>query len=288
LAQTTALERALRYDRLVVLAGVASVVVLGWGYLLAGARMDMSMAGMAMAPMPWTPSYALLMFAMWSIMMVAMMVPSAAPMVLLFTTIKRKQEPSSSATIGAGIFLAGYLVVWGAFSLAATMGQWGLERAGLISMGMTSHSTVLAGAILLSAGLYQFTPLKRACLQYCQSPLLFLSSHWQAGVRGTFLMGVRHGAYCLGCCWFLMALLFIGGVMNLIWVAGIAIYVALERCSLAVHGSVGQPAACLPRSARSCFSVQSDSAPFTSPSGHHRPCRPSRPAATDRKRTWQP
>jgi predicted metal-binding membrane protein len=229
LDQSTALERALQHDRLLVLAGVVIVVLLAWTYLLAGAGMDMSMVGMAMAPMPWTASYALLMFAMWSIMMVAMMVPSAAPMVLLFTTIKRKQDASSTATIGAGIFLAGYLVVWLTFSVIATLAQWGLERAGLVSMGMTSNSAALAGAILLSAGLYQFTPLKRACLRYCQSPLLFLSTHWRAGVSGTFRMGLLHGAYCLGCCWFLMALLFIGGVMNLIWVAGIATYVALEK-----------------------------------------------------------
>jgi predicted metal-binding membrane protein len=111
----------------------------------------------------------------------------------------------------------------------ATLAQWGLESAGLISTGMTSKSAALAGAILLSAGFYQFTPLKGACLRHCQSPLFFLSSNWRSGVAGAFHMGAVHGAYCLGCCWFLMALLFIGGVMNLTWVAGIAIYVALEK-----------------------------------------------------------
>lgn len=187
------------------------------------------MVGMAMAPMPWTPSYALLMFAMWSIMMIAMMLPSAAPMVLLFTTIKRKREASSAPAVGAGIFLAGYLVVWAAFSLAATLAQWGLERTGLVSMAVTSGSATFIGAILLCAGLYQLTPLKTACLRFCQSPVLFLSSHWHGGAVGACRMGVVHGAYCLGCCWFLMALLFVGGVMNLIWVAVIAIYVALEK-----------------------------------------------------------
>jgi predicted metal-binding membrane protein len=211
------------------LAGLVGVVALGWAYLLAGAGMDMGMVGMAMAPMPWTPSYALLMFAMWSIMMIAMMLPSAAPMVLLFTTIKRKHEASSTPAVGAGTFVAGYLVVWAAFSLAATLAQWGLERTGLVSMAVTSGSATFIGAILLCAGLYQLTPLKTACLRFCQSPVLFLSSHWRGGAVGACRMGVVHGAYCLGCCWFLMALLFVGGVMNLIWVAGIAIYVALEK-----------------------------------------------------------
>jgi len=213
----------------VVLAGVASVVLLGWAYLVAGAGIDMSMVGMEMDPMPWTVSYALVIFAMWCIMMIVMMLPSAAPMVLLFTTIQRRQEASSTPAVGASIFLAGYLAVWAAFSFVATLAQCGLEHAGLISMGMSRDSGVLAGAILLSAGLYQLTPLKAVCLRHCQSPLMFLSSHWRPGAAGAFRMGAEHGAYCLGCCWFLMALLFVGGVMNLIWVAGIAVYVALEK-----------------------------------------------------------
>jgi predicted metal-binding membrane protein len=229
LNQTSALERALRRDRFVVLAGVASVVLLGWAYLIAGVGIDMSMVGMAMKPVPWTPSYTLLMFTMWCIMMIVMMLPSTAPMVLLFTTIKRKQEASSTPAIGAGIFLTGYLAVWAGSSFVATLVQWGLEDAGLIAMGMSAGSTILAGSILLTAGLYPFTPLKAVCLRHCQSPVLFLSTHWRPGTAGAFRMGALHGAYCLGCCWFLMALLFVGGVMNLIWVACIAIYVALEK-----------------------------------------------------------
>jgi predicted metal-binding membrane protein len=229
LTEATALERALQHDRVVVLGGVALVVILAWGYLLAGVGMDMSMIGKAMDHMPWTAAYALLMFAMWWIMMVAMMVPSAAPTALLFAAIKRKQEAASHAPLGAGLFLAGYLTVWAAFSLVATLVQWGLEQAGLMAMGMTSNSRTLAGAVLLLAGLYQFTPLKGVCLRHCQSPLLFLGSHWSTSASGAFRMGFLHGAYCLGCCWFLMALLFIGGVMNLLWVAGIAIYIALEK-----------------------------------------------------------
>lgn len=219
----------LRRDRFLVVAGLVSVVVLAWAYVLAGAGMNTSMAGMAMEPMPRSASYALLMFAMWWIMMIAMMVPSAAPMVLLFSAIKRKRQASANPTVGAGIFLTGYLVAWAAFSLVATFAQWGLERVGLLSMAMTSTSSMLGGTILLAAGLYQFTPIKTACLRHCQNPVLFLSGHWQPGAAGAFRMGLLHGAYCLGCCWFLMALLFFGGVMNLVWIAGLALYVALEK-----------------------------------------------------------
>jgi predicted metal-binding membrane protein len=225
----SALEKVLWHDRLIVAVGLAGVVVLAWVYLAAGAGIDMSMVGMPMEPMPWSTFYAVLVFTMWWVMMIAMMVPSAAPMVLLFTAIKRKQRASVSPSAQAWIFLGGYLLVWAAFSLVATLAQWGLERAELLSMGMASTSATLGGAILLAAGVYQFTPVKSACLRYCQSPVLFLSRYWRPGAVGAFCMGLRHGSYCLGCCWFLMALLFLSGVMNLVWIAGIALYVACEK-----------------------------------------------------------
>jgi predicted metal-binding membrane protein len=131
--------------------------------------------------------------------------------------------------VEAWIFLGGYLLVWTGFSLVAALAQWGLERVGLLSMAMASTSAVFGGVILLAAGLYQFTPVKNACLRYCQNPVLFLSQHWRPGALGALRMGLRHGSYCLGCCWFLMALLFVSGVMNLIWIAGIALYVAGEK-----------------------------------------------------------
>jgi len=208
-------------------------MLLAWAYLLSGAAVDMRMAGMAMEPVAWTPPYALLMFVMWWIMMVAMMLPGAAPMVLLFITIKRRQDASTSSVLGAGIFVIAYLLVWGAFSLVATLAQWGLEQSRLVSMGMTSPGSAFAGIIMLLSGLYQFTPLKALCLRYCQNPILFLSSHWRSGVAGAIRMGVVHGAYCTGCCWFLMALLFVGGIMNPVWIAAIAVYVALEKVVLA-------------------------------------------------------
>jgi len=229
MAELLALGRALRRDRLIVGVGVAGVVALAWVYLVAGAGIDASMADMPMEPMPWSPVYAALVFVMWWVMMIAMMVPSAAPMVLLFTTIRRKQAASVSPSVEAWIFFGGYLLIWAGFSLVAAVAQWGLERAGLLSMAMASTSTTLGGVILLAAGLYQFTPVKSACLRYCQSPVLFLGRHWRPGLVGALGMGFRHGGYCLGCCWFLMALLFVSGVMNLVWIAGIALYVACEK-----------------------------------------------------------
>jgi predicted metal-binding membrane protein len=229
MTETSALEKVLRHDRLIVAVGLAGAVALAWVYLAAGAGIDMSMAGMPMEPMPWSTFYAVLMFTMWWVMMIAMMVPSAAPMVLLFAAIKRKQTASVSPSVEAWIFLGGYLLIWAGFSLVAALAQWGLERAGLLSMAMASTSAVLGGVILLAAGLYQFTPVKSACLRYCQSPVLFLSRHWRPGAVGALGMGLRHGSYCLGCCWFLMALLFVSGVMNLVWIAGIALYVACEK-----------------------------------------------------------
>lgn len=225
------LERLLHRDRLIVAIGTAAVVALAWAYLAAGAGMDTEMmADMPdMAPMPWTPLYAALLFVMWWVMMIAMMAPSAAPTVLLYAAVKRKQETASCAAIDGWMFLAGYLVTWAGFSLVAVLAQWALERFGLLSMAMASTSATLGGIILLAAGLYQFTPLKHACLRYCESPLLFLGRHWRPGTRGALRMGLRHGSYCVGCCWFLMALLFVSGVMNLVWIIAIALYVAGEK-----------------------------------------------------------
>ena len=234
MAELLALEYLLRRDRLIVAVGLAAVVALAWVYLATGAGMDTSMADMSMdmdmdMPMPWSPAYAVLAFVMWWVMMIAMMVPSAAPTVLLFTTIRRKQEASVGPAVEAWIFVGGYLLIWAGFSLVAILAQWGLERAGLLSMAMASTSAVFGGVLLLAAGLYQFTPVKSACLRYCQSPVLFLSRYWRPGASGALRMGLRHGGYCLGCCWFLMALLFVSGVMNLVWIAGIALYVACEK-----------------------------------------------------------
>src|SRR5437879_7273118 len=227
MAELLALEYLLRRDRLIVAAGLAVVVALAWVYLAAGAGMDTDMA-MDM-PMPWSPFYAAVVFVMWWVMMIAMMVPSAAPTILLFAAIRRKQGSAGHPSAQACIFCSGYLLMWAGFSLVAVLAQRALELAGLFSMAMASTSAVLGGLVLLAAGLYQFTPLKTACLRYCQSPVLFLSQYWQPGAMGALRMGFRHGSYCVGCCWFLMALLFVVGVMNLAWVAAVAIYVGLEK-----------------------------------------------------------
>jgi predicted metal-binding membrane protein len=219
----------LRRDRRVALAALAAVVVLAWGYVLLGAGMDMS-AAMASAAMPmaWSPGHAAVMALMWALMMLAMMLPSAAPMILLHGTVSRRRDPERGGR-RAFLFALAYAAVWGGFALAATAVQWGLERAALLTPAMAVGSGLLASLLFLGAGVYQFTPLKRACLRQCRSPLEFLAGHWRSGGSGAFAMGARHGAYCVGCCWAMMALLFAGGVMNLFWIAGLALLVLAEK-----------------------------------------------------------
>jgi predicted metal-binding membrane protein len=236
------IEQVLRRDRAIVLGGLALVAGLAWAYTLAGIGMPHEadgMAGMAgmeamLTPMAWTIGYALLMLAMWWVMMVAMMLPSAAPMVLLFAAISRKQREAGKPFVPTGVFLSGYLAVWGLFSVLATGAQWGLEAAGFAPM-TSGAGARLGGAILIAAGLYQLTPLKQACLSHCRGPILFLTSHWRPGPAGAWRMGLAHGAYCLGCCWFLMALLFVGGIMNVMWIAALTLYILFEKIVPAGH-----------------------------------------------------
>jgi len=236
-SESSTLETLLKRDRVVVLAGLAGVSLLAWAYILVmaaemGAMADasaMSALGAALQVRPWSGFDFLLMFLMWAVMMVAMMVPSAAPTILLFAAIRRKQHERGQPFAPVSAFVAGYVAVWLAFSLAATLLQWGLEQVALLSPMMVGTSPILGGGLLVVAGLYQWTPLKQACLRYCRSPIHFLSLGLRKGSRGAFLMGLEHGAFCVGCCWFLMGLLFVGGVMNLLWVAAIAIFVLLEK-----------------------------------------------------------
>ena len=182
-----------------------------------------------MALRPWTTLDAIFMFLMWAVMMVGMMTPSATPMILLYAMVSRKRAKADSPLISTAAFFAGYLAVWSAFSAAATGAQWGLERAALLSPMMTSTSAVFAGIVLIAAGLYQWTSCKNACLTRCREPVWFLSRIWRDGTGGAFRMGLVHGAFCLGCCWVLMALLFVGGVMNLLSVAAITVFVLVEK-----------------------------------------------------------
>jgi len=229
----------LRRDRIVGLAALLLFIAFAWWYLLRGAGMPeamSSMSGMDMdmdmdmgAPAAWTRGYALMVFAMWWVMMIAMMLPSAAPTVLLYGLVNRHREGRGVKPVWSGIFLLGYLTVWGAFSLLATALQWQLQKIALMSPAMALTNTVFGGLLLIAAGLYQLTPFRDACLQHCRGPLEFVSTHWMPGASGAWKMGIRHGLYCLGCCWMLMALLFCGGVMNLYWIIGLTSYVFLEK-----------------------------------------------------------
>jgi predicted metal-binding membrane protein len=225
------LETIVRRERLIIGGCLAAVVLVAWSYLLhsKAAMADMEMPGMIM---PWDAVAVLLLFVMWAVMMVAMMVPSAAPMILAFLNVNHRRKTTSRPLLPVGIFLCGYLTVWTAYSAVATLAQWGLHKAALLSPTMAATSPVLSGGLLLAAGVFQWTPLKRACLKGCRSPLSFLMSEWRDGTVGAFVMGLRHGSYCLGCCWMLMALLFVAGVMNLLWVAEIALFVMAEKILL--------------------------------------------------------
>jgi predicted metal-binding membrane protein len=252
----TRLEAVVRRDRLIVVAALTVVIALSWAYLLAGAGMGMSpfemtrmsrlgmAGGMAqgnitcmamMEPMAWTPGYAALMFVMWWVMMVAMMLPSAAPMILLFATVNRKQRETGHPHVATSLFAVGYLAAWAGFSLVAVMLQWGLASTGILSPMLVGTNVIFGGVLLLAAGIYQLTPIKHACLRHCRSPLAFLGTYWRQGARGALRMGLVHGIFCVNCCWFLMGLLFFGGVMNLYWIAGLALFVLFEKTVPAGH-----------------------------------------------------
>jgi predicted metal-binding membrane protein len=237
-SRETGLERVLRRDRAIVLVCLAALVLVAWLYLarLAGdmTRGDMRLMGMpsaaaAMETQAWGPATFGLVLAMWSVMMVGMMIPSAAPAILIFARAQRQQLAGESPVLPSLLFTLGYLLAWLAFSAVATTLQWVLAEAALLTPMMTSTSSVFGAVLFGSAGLYQLTPLKRACLTHCKSPLHFFAEHWRTGNSGALRMGVSHGTYCIGCCWFFMALLFVGGVMNLLWVATIAAFVLLEK-----------------------------------------------------------
>jgi predicted metal-binding membrane protein len=245
-----ALERLARDSRVVVAAALAAVALAAWAYVIwlaasMAARpdmpgMDMSgmdMSGMDMSDMlapgarAWTVADAALMFVMWAVMMVAMMLPSAAPMILIYARVAAQAAEQGKPFASAAWFASGYLAAWFGFSALATAAQWLLERFALLTPMMASATPVLGAALLIAAGLYQWTPLKDACLSQCQAPLAFIQRHggFRRTAQGSLALGARHGLYCIGCCWALMALLFVGGVMNLLWVAGIAAFVLLEK-----------------------------------------------------------
>lgn len=177
----------------------------------------------------WAAADWLMMLAMWIIMMIGMMLPSALPMILMFQLITSKRNTGVDSRVGTAMFILGYLLAWSGFSALATALQWWLQQSALLTPMLEPRSSVLSGAILVGAGVYQWLPLKNSCLVNCRSPVEYLSQHWRQGHAGSLIMGLHHGIYCLGCCWVLMLLLFAGGVMNLLLVAAITLFVLLEK-----------------------------------------------------------
>ena len=225
-----------RRDRVLISTCLALITALAWGYLVhLDRRMSFSMQhdtmmaemGMTMV-MPWAAADVFFTFMMWTVMMVGMMAGTAAPVLLLFGAA-RAGRGERGVPLAVLMFGLGYVTVWIGFSACATFAQWALHEAAMLSPAMSASSPRLAGAILIAAGTYQLTPFKGACLTHCHSPLGFLMSHWRDGNAGALRMGVGHGGYCLGCCWALMGVLFVVGVMNLAWVAALSVFVLVEK-----------------------------------------------------------
>ena len=238
---SSALEHVLRRDRAIVAAAIIMIAAISWVYTVYLSETSMSMSGMQGASdgvmdmgradmRSWRAADFGLMYVMWAVMMVAMMAPSAAPMLLMFATLNRKRREREAPYVSTGVFLAGYVIVWAVFSIAATAGNWGLHQASLLSSMMgASTSGYLGGVLLLLAGAFQWSRLKNECLTQCRTPMGFLMTSWREGRGGALRMGLDHGAYCLGCCWALMLLLFVLGIMNLLWIAALAAFVLAER-----------------------------------------------------------
>lgn len=214
-------------DRALVLGAIAGISLAAWAYLYWDAR-TMNCARWMSAGTLWSVPGFVTMLVMWSIMMVAMMAPSATPMLMAFTTVNRRRE-RRAPYVPAAVFLLGYVIVWTAFSALATAAQFWLTSVQLLSMSMSSASPLFAGALLIGVGLFQWSPWKQRCLRHCSGPLQFLMTAWREGFSGALRMGVQHGLVCLGCCWAIMALLFVAGVMNLLWVAAISVFVLAEK-----------------------------------------------------------
>jgi predicted metal-binding membrane protein len=241
----TALETVLRRDRSVVAGALGVLAALAWSYVLwLAADMDMGgmdMGGSRMIPAgmgimvprlaPWSGIEFALVFVMWVVMMIGMMTPSAAPMILIYARAGRQAAIADRPFAATGWFAAGYFLAWTGFSLIATAAEWTLDRAALLDPMMASTSKMLGGIVLIAAGLYQWSRLKDVCLAKCQSPFLFIQRQggFRRDIAGALLLGLRHGAYCVGCCWVLMGLLFVGGVMNVLWIAALAVLVLLEK-----------------------------------------------------------
>jgi predicted metal-binding membrane protein len=239
------LEAVLRRDRVIVASALGAIGALAWAYVLWLAA-DMNMNGMDMsgfrmvpgavgmmtpASEPWSAVEFAFVFVMWVVMMVGMMAPSAAPMILMYARVGRQGKIAGKSLAATGWFAAGYFLAWSGFSLVATLVQWVLERKALLDYRMAGANMLLGAGVLIAAGVYQWTPIKNTCLVQCQTPFRFLMVHggFRSSVRGCLHLGFLHGIYCVGCCWILMALLFVVGVMNVLWIALLALLVLLEK-----------------------------------------------------------
>lgn len=229
-------------DRYIIGPTVAVVALAAWAYLVYEARrmnsrgvcacLGMKMGGPELNA--WPSASLLPLFLMWAAMMVAMMLPSVTPMIMTFSAVNRKRRLQERPFVPVAVFAAGYIAVWFGFSVVAAVAQWTLHREALLSPAMVSASVWLSALLLLAAGVFQFTRLKQSCLIHCRGPLEFIMTRWREGRFGAFRMGLEHGAYCTGCCWALMALLFVAGVMNILWIAALTVLVACEK--LLPHG----------------------------------------------------
>ena len=249
-ANFTAVESFIQRDKIITIIAIAILVGATFTYTVLGVGMNMSaiqmtpglgqsqmsmpnmsaMKNMAATPAIWSFNYSVLMFFMWWTMMIAMMLPSASPMILLYTALIRRTKKAKSIIRQVTSFICGYLLAWAAFSLFAAALQSQLElRDWMSPMMMEATNIYLAAGILIAAGVYQLTPLKKVCLEKCRQPASFLANYKNTWVNSPLRIGLVHGFYCVGCCWFLMGLLFFGGIMNLYWIVGLIIFVAIEK-----------------------------------------------------------
>ena len=252
-------EKAPLKDRIIVYLGIILILAVSWGYIIGmgwhmgtlpfgtepmkmdgSMNMDMNNKSLLESVLTWMPPMSgiwsfsdfFLLFIMWAVMMIAMMTPSILPMIMLFTSLNSKKIKENKSSASPLNLLMGYLLSWVLFSLVITFPQYGLHKIGLLTPMMEPTHAALGGVILMLAGIYQFTPFKDACLSVCQSPLSFMMNNWRDGNLGAFLIGYKHGFYCVGCCWFLMLTLFALGVMNIMWVAILTLFVMFEKLSV--------------------------------------------------------
>ena len=225
------IESPLQREQLLVFSCLAAVILISWAYMI---HMALGMSGTGTeitlaCLMRWGLGDIAHMFIMWATMMVAMMFPSATPMILMFTTVNQRQGETQRPLMPTGLFVLGYFLVWTAYSALAAMAQWGLHVATLLSHNLVITSPLLGGVLLVAAGVFQWTPFRDACMSKCRSPLGFLMVEWREGHLGALIMGLKHGLNCVGCCWLLMLLSFVLGIMNMVWMAILTVFMLVEK-----------------------------------------------------------